>query len=66
MTDMNKQLERASKELHGINGDMLEARRSDLTPAEKRQRLDALTIEKNALLKEVVLDVKAQQKEVTR
>lgn len=66
MTDMNKQMERASKELHGINGDMLEARRSDLTPAEKRQRLDALTIEKNALLKEVVLDVKAQQKEVAR
>lgn len=66
MTGMDKQLERTSKELRGINGDMLETRRSDLTPAEKRQRLDALTVEKNALLKATVLDVKEQQKEIAR
>ncbi len=66
MTGMNKQLERANKELRGINGDMLEVRRSDLTPAEKRQRLDALTVEKNDFLKATVLDVKQQQKEAAR
>lgn len=66
MTLMDKQLERAAKNLHGINGDMIEARRSDLTPAEKRQRLDALTVEKNELLKATVLDVRQQQKEATR
>lgn len=66
MTDAHKQLERKSKDLHDINADMLEVRRSDLTPAEKRQRLDALTVEKNALLKDVVIDVKSQQKEATR
>lgn len=66
MTGMDKQLERANKELRGINGDMLEARRSDMTPAEKRQRLDALTVEKNKLLKAAVLDVKEQQREATR
>lgn len=66
MTGADKQLERASKELHGVNADMLEVRNSDLTPAEKRQRLDALTVEKNQLLKDVVLDVKQQQKEMAR
>ncbi len=66
MSGMYKQLERTSKELRGINGDMLETRRSDLTPEEKRQRLDALTVEKNALLKATVLDVNEQQKEIAR
>lgn len=66
MTLMDKQLERAAKELHGINGDMIEVRRSDLTPDEKRQRLDALTVEKNNLLKAVVSDVKEQQKGVAK
>lgn len=61
MAEMDKQLERASRNLHGINADMEQVRRSDLTPAEKRQRLDALTVEKNELLKATVLDVKAQQ-----
>lgn len=37
-------------------------RDANLTPAEKRQRLDALTIERNALLKEAVLESKKAQK----
>jgi hypothetical protein len=54
-----KQLERANRNIQTINGDMEEVRRSLLMPAEKRARLDALTAEKNALLKATVLDVKA-------
>ena len=59
-----KPLERAQKNLQGINADMKEIRRAaDLTPQEKRQRLDGLTIERNALLKAAVLDAKAAQAE---
>lgn len=61
MASMDGQLERASKNLHGIDADMEMVRRSDLTPAEKRQRLDSLTIERNMLLKDTVQDVKAQR-----
>ena len=36
-------------------------RDQDLTPAEKRQRLDALTVERNQLLKDAVQAAKAAQ-----
>jgi hypothetical protein len=61
-----KPLERAAKNLSGINKDMLAVRRSDATPEEKRQQLDALTVERNALLKAAVLDSKAAQRETTK
>lgn len=57
-----KPLERAQKNLGAINKDAEQVRRSDATPAEKRQRLDALTVERNALLKEAVTASKAAQK----
>ncbi len=58
-----KPLERAQKNLGAINRDMQAIRRDPmLTPAEKRQKLDALTVERNALLKEAVLESKAAQK----
>jgi len=57
-----KSLERAAKNLSGINRDMLAVRRSDATPAEKREKLDALTVERNALLKAVVTESKDAQK----
>ncbi len=58
-----KPLERAQKNLAGINRDM-EAVRQDgnLMPKQKRERLDALTVERNALLKAAVQDSKAAQK----
>lgn len=62
-----KPLERAAKTLAGINNEMQSVRRDDaLTPAEKRQRLDSLTVERNALLKAAVIDSKAAQKEKQR
>ena len=48
--------------MSAINKDALAVRRSDATPAEKRQQLDALTAERNALLKGAVLDSKGAQK----
>ncbi len=58
-----KPLERAQKNLGAINRDMQAVRRDPmLTPAEKRQKLDALTVERNALLKDAVLESKAAQK----
>jgi len=58
-----KPLERAAKGLSGINNDMQAAWRDPrLTPAEKRQKLDALTVERNALLKAAVQDSKRAQK----
>lgn len=56
-----KPLERAAKNLSGINRDMLAVRRSEATPAEKRQKLDELTVERNALLKAAVQESKAAQ-----
>lgn len=59
-----KSLERAQKSLSAINRDMQAVRRDPvLTPAEKRQKLDALMVERNALLKEAVLESKKVQKE---
>ena len=58
-----KPLERAQKNLSGINNDMQAVRRDDsLNPAEKRQKLDSLTVERNALLKDAVQASKAAQK----
>ena len=57
-----KPLERAAKSLQGINAEMKDVRGTgDLTPAEKRQRLDALTVERNQLLKDAVQAAKAAQ-----
>lgn len=59
-----KPLARAAKSLSGINNEMRAVRRdATLTPAEKRARLDALTVERNALLKAAVQDAQAAQKE---
>ncbi len=59
-----KPLEHAAKNLSGINNDMHAVRRDDsLNPAEKRQKLDGLTVERNALLKDAVKASKAAQKE---
>ena len=55
-----KPLGRAADNLSKINADMREVRRSDATPEEKRRRLDELTVERNALLKGAVLDVKGK------
>ena len=57
-----KPLGRAAKTLAGINKDMLAIHRSDAPPAEKRQKLDVLLAEKNAMLKAVVTDAKAAQR----
>ena len=62
MASEAKPLERAAKNLGAINKDMEQVRRSDTTPAEKRQKLDALTVERNALLKQAVTESKAAQK----
>ncbi len=57
-----KPLERAAKSLGAINNEMEQVRRGDATPAEKRQKLDALTVERNALLKAAVADSRAARK----
>ena len=58
-----KPLERAAKNLGVINKDMEQIRRDQaLTPAEKRQKLDALTVERNDLLKRAVTESTAAQK----
>ena len=45
-------------------GARTEGRRADdLTPTEKRQRLDSLTVERNQLLKDAVLAAKAAQQQ---
>ena len=57
-------MERAAKSLSVINNEVQAVRRDvDLTPAEKRQKLDALTVERNALVKAAVTESKAAQKE---
>jgi hypothetical protein len=59
-----KPLELANKNLHGINSEMRDVRRAaDLTSAEKRQRLDQLTVERNQLLKDAVQAAKAAQQQ---
>lgn len=58
-----KPLERAAKNLGAINREMEDIRRDQvLTPAEKRERLDTKTAERNALLKEAATASKAAQK----
>lgn len=58
-----KPLERAQKNLGAINRDMQAARRDPiLTPKQKREKLDSLTVERNSLLKAAVQDSKAAQK----
>lgn len=58
-----KPLERAAKNLQEINTEMREIyRTSKMTPAEKRERLDSLTGERNALLKAAVTDATAAQR----
>ncbi len=50
-------------ELSGINRAMIQVRRdSNLTPAEKRKKLDGLTVERNNLLNGAVLDSKKAQR----
>ncbi|MCK9382129.1 MAG: hypothetical protein M0P95_13845 [Sulfuritalea sp.] len=58
-----KPMERAAKNLGIINKDAEQVRRSDANPAEKRKKLDTLTVERNALLKAAVTESKAAQKE---
>lgn len=58
-----KPLERAQKTLGAIGREMEAVRRdAGLTPREKRQKLDTLTVERNALFKAAVQDSKAAQK----
>lgn len=59
LATVSKQLERAAGNVQVINKDMEAVMRSGLTPDEKREKLDALTIEKNKLMKDTMLDVKA-------
>lgn len=62
MASEAKPLERAARNLSGINADMRQVRRGDATPAEKRRRLDELTVERNALLKATVLDARLHER----
>ena len=58
-----KPLNRANERLGDIDAEMREVRRNyDHSPAEKRDKLDALMVARNALLKAVVMDAKAAQK----
>ncbi|MBK7687123.1 MAG: hypothetical protein IPJ25_14915 [Rhodocyclaceae bacterium] len=57
-----KPLEHAAKTVHGINQEMRSVRRMEISPDEKRQRLDALMVERNTLLKASVQDAHAAQK----
>ena len=58
----SKSLDRAAKHLGVINKDAEAIRRDQtLTPEQKREKLDALTIERNALLKAAVTESKAAQ-----
>ncbi len=57
-------LEATQKTLSAINRDMQETRRDQtLTPEQRRQRLDELTMERNALFKESVQEVQHTLKE---
>ena len=55
-----KPLEGANKTLQGINADMRQVRRDNwLTPDQKREKLDALILQRNDLLKRTVEEAKA-------
>ena len=63
MAGESKPLERAAQNIKTINNEMLKTHRDKtLTPDERRQRIDELIAEKNALLKASVMDAKAAQK----
>ena len=56
-------MERAARKVQAINVDMMKVHRDKtLTPEGKRQQLDELIVEKNALLKASVLDAERAQK----
>lgn len=58
-----KPLERAQQNIRVINAEMMKTHRDkDLSPEQKRQRIDELLVEKNALLKATVQEAKAAQK----
>ena len=60
-----KPLQRANERLGDINAEMREVRRDkELSPKEKREKLDALMVARNALLKSVVVEAKVAQKEM--
>ena len=62
-----KPLERAARNVQAINADMMKVHRDKaLTPEGKRQRLDELIVEKNALLKASVLDAEKAQRVKSR
>jgi hypothetical protein len=52
-----QQMDRAANNLSIIEKDMEAVKRSDVSPQEKRQKIDALTVERNGLLKDTVLEV---------
>lgn len=59
----SKPLERAAQNVKTINTEMMKTHRDKaLTPDERRQRIDELIAEKNALLKAAVRDAEAVQK----
>ncbi len=60
-----RQLNRINEQVRGINQEMRAVYRNpDLSPKEKRQRIDNLTREKNRTLEAVVTDIEAQRSEV--
>jgi hypothetical protein len=61
-----KPLDRASQRLTALNHEMRDVRRSpDYSADQKRQRLDALTAERNDLLKQAILETRQSMKEKT-
>ena len=63
MASEYKPLTRANERLRDINAEMREVRRSGDSPEDKRHKLDALSVARNALLKAVVEDSKTAQGE---
>lgn len=58
-----KPLERAQQNIKVINAEMMKTHRDKaLSPSEKRQRIDELIAEKNALLKDTVQDAEVAQR----
>ena len=63
----SKALGRAARNVQQVNAEMMQVHRDKtLTPAAKRERLDGLIVEKNALLKATVLDAEAAQRHGVR
>jgi hypothetical protein len=57
------QLGRAQKRLSTINKDMQAVRQSDASREEKRRQLDALTVERNELLRKIVKESEGEKRE---